>query len=105
LTPECPIQADTKEVHETLYHFHKPKDEAEANLWMRRALVTYNNGHHRAEPHSRVEDWLKNLPPSGVRAMCSWERFCAFARVSIGLETGLIRNLGAGSRSVSGVSR
>src|SRR3546814_8180641 len=24
-----------KEVHEMLYHFHKPKDEAEANLWMR----------------------------------------------------------------------
>jgi hypothetical protein len=69
-----------KEVHETLYHFHKPKDEAEANLWMRRALVTYNNGDHRAEPHSRVEDWLNHLPPSGVRAMCSWERFCAFAR-------------------------
>jgi hypothetical protein len=61
-----------KEVHETLYHFHKPKDEAEANQWMRRALVTYNNGDHRAEPHSRVEDWLKHLPPNGVRAMCSW---------------------------------
>jgi hypothetical protein len=42
--------------------------------------VTYNNGDHRAEPHSRVEDWLKHLPPNGVRAMCSWERFCAFAR-------------------------
>ena len=69
-----------KEVHETLYHFHKPKDEAEANLWLRRALVTYNNGDHRSEPHSRVEDWLKHLPPSGVRVMCSWERFCAFAR-------------------------
>ena len=69
-----------KDVHETLYHFHKPKDEAEANLWMRRALVTYNNGDHRSEPHSRIEDWLKHLPASGVRAMCSWERFCAFAR-------------------------
>ena len=60
-----------KEVHETLYHFHKPKDEAEANLWMRRALVTYNNNDHRAEPHSRIEDWLKHLPQSGVRAMVS----------------------------------
>jgi len=30
-------------VHETLYHFHKPKDEAEANLWLRRALVTFGN--------------------------------------------------------------
>jgi hypothetical protein len=47
---------------------------------MRRALVTYNNGDHRSEPHSRVEDWLKHLPANGVRAMCSWERFCAFAR-------------------------
>lgn len=35
---------------------------------------------HRSEPHSRLEDWLANLPPSGVRAMCSWERFCTFAR-------------------------
>lgn len=69
-----------KEVHETLYHFHKPRDEEEANLWLRRALVTYNNGDHRAEPHSRIEDWLRHLPASGVRAMCSWERFCAFAR-------------------------
>lgn len=69
-----------KEVHETLYHFHKPRDEAEANLWLRRALVTYNNAAHRSEPHSRVEDWLKHLPADGVRAMCSWERFCAFAR-------------------------
>jgi hypothetical protein len=69
-----------KEAHETLYHFHEPKDEAEANLWLRRFLVTYNNQKHRSEPHSRIEDWLKNLPPAGVRAMCSWERFCAFAR-------------------------
>ena len=69
-----------KEVHETLYHFHKPTDEAEANLWMRRALVTYNNGDHRSEPHARVEDWLRHLPATGVREMCSWERFCAFAR-------------------------
>ncbi len=69
-----------KEVHETLFHFHKPSDEAEANLWFRRALVTYNNGDHHSEPHSRIEDWLKHLPANGVRAMCSWERFCAFAR-------------------------
>lgn len=69
-----------KEVHETLYHFHKPKDEEEANLWLRRALVTYNNADHRSEPHARIEHWLRHLPPEGVRAMCSWERFCAFAR-------------------------
>ena len=69
-----------KEAHETLYHFHEPKDEAEANLWLRRYLINYNSQKHRSEPHSRVEDWLENLPPNGVRAMCSWERFCAFAR-------------------------
>lgn len=63
-----------------LYHFHKPKDEEEANLWLRRALVTYNNGEHRTGSHARIEDWLRHLPPDGVRAMCSWERFCAFAR-------------------------
>jgi hypothetical protein len=27
-----------------------------------------------------MEDWLENLPESGVRAVCSWERFCTFAR-------------------------
>ena len=47
---------------------------------MRRALVTYNNGDHRSEPHAGIEHWLRHLPGEGVRAMCSWERFCAFAR-------------------------
>lgn len=69
-----------KVAHETLYHFHAPADEAEANLWFRRFLVPYNNGRHRSEEHSRIEDWLTHLPAGGVRAMCSWERFCAFAR-------------------------
>lgn len=48
-----------KEVHETLYHFHKPKDEDEANLLFRRALVTYNNGENRKESHARIFD---NVP-------------------------------------------
>src|SRR3546814_8925850 len=39
-----------------------------------------NNGDHRSEPHARIEHWLRHLPGDGVRAMCSWERFCAFAR-------------------------
>ena len=69
-----------KEAHETLYHFHAPQNEAEANLWLRRYLVSYNNQKQRKEPHSRLEDWLKNLPAAGVRAMCDWDRFCAFAR-------------------------
>ena len=38
-------------------------------------LARYNAMQHRCEPHSRVKDWLENLPPSGVRAICSWELF------------------------------
>ena len=69
-----------KEAHETLYHFHKPETEAEANAWLARFIDRYNAQPHRREPHSRIEDWAKNLPASGLRQMCSWERFCAFAR-------------------------
>lgn len=69
-----------KEAHETLYHFHEPETEAEANLWLRNFINKYNDKPHRREPHSRIEDWVANLPDSGLREMCSWERFCAFAR-------------------------
>jgi hypothetical protein len=69
-----------KEAHETLYHFHEPETEAEANLWLARFIVTYNGGDHRTEPHARIDDWLAHLPADGVRQMCAWERFCAFAR-------------------------
>ncbi len=69
-----------KEAHETLYHFHEPETEAEANLWLARFIITYNGGDHRTEPHSRIDDWLAHLPANGVRQMCAWERFCAFAR-------------------------
>ena len=69
-----------KEAHETLYHFHKPETEAEANAWLARAISQYNAQPHRREPHSRIEDWVRNLPSEGLRQMCSWERFCAFAR-------------------------
>jgi len=69
-----------KEVHETLYHFQKPRDEAEANAWLQNFLIRYNAMDHRSELHSRTEDWLQNLPAGGIRAMCSWERFCTFAR-------------------------
>jgi hypothetical protein len=64
----------------TLYHFHEPKYEDEANAWLVNFLLRYNDLQHRSEPHSRMEDWLENLPSSGVRALCSWERFCTFAR-------------------------
>ncbi len=69
-----------KDMHETLYHFHKPQTEEEGNAWLLNYLVRYNEMPHRAESHSRREDWEKNLPPSGIREMCSWERFCTFAR-------------------------
>ena len=69
-----------KEAHETLYHFHTPRDEAEANLWLRRYLARYNAQPHRSEPRSRAEDWTASLPSEGVRAMCAWDRFRAFAR-------------------------
>ncbi len=69
-----------KEAHETLYHFHQPETEAEANQWLHQYLLNYNDQPHRSEPHSRLEDWLQNIPKNGLRAMCSWERFCTFAR-------------------------
>lgn len=76
---ERPLRT-VKELHETLYHFQKPRDEAEANAWLQNFLVRYNAMDHRSEPYSRAEDWLQNLPAGGIRAMCSWERFCTFAR-------------------------
>ena len=69
-----------KEAHETLYHFHQPETEEEANRWLARFVQTYNQRGHRLEPHSRIEDWLANLPAAGIKAMCAWERFCTFAR-------------------------
>jgi len=69
-----------KEMHETLFHFHKPETESEANTWLLRFMVRYNGMQHRTEPHSRLEDWLQNLPEEGLRSMCDWERFCTFAR-------------------------
>jgi hypothetical protein len=69
-----------KEMHETLFHFHKPETEREANDWLLRFLVRYNGMQHRSEAHSRLEDWLANLPEEGLCTMCDWERFCTFAR-------------------------
>ena len=69
-----------KEAHETLYHFHAPQTAAEANAWLFNYLLRYNDSPHRSASHSRMEDWVQHLPPEGLREMCSWERFCAFAR-------------------------
>lgn len=69
-----------KEAHETLYHFHQPASEAQANEWLWRYLLRYNDQQHRAEAHSRREDWLAHIPADGIREMCAWEQFCRFAR-------------------------
>lgn len=69
-----------KEAHETLYHFHKPETEQQANAWLLRYLLHYNEQPHRSQTHSRKEDWLTNMPPEGIRDMCNWEQFCRFAR-------------------------
>lgn len=70
----------TKEVHETLYHFHKPKNVDEANEWLQNYVLRYNEKPHRFEPHSRIDDWINNFASSGIQDMCSWKRFCTFAR-------------------------
>ncbi len=67
-------------MHETLYHLKEPETEKEANVGLMQFLHYYNSQPHRNEPHSRMEDWLANLPPENIRQMCSWERFCTFAR-------------------------
>ena len=69
-----------KEAHETLYHFHKPDTEAQANEWLFRYLLRYNAQQHRSQPHARLADWLAHLPAEGLREMCTWEQFCRFAR-------------------------
>lgn len=43
-----------KEAHETLYHFHQPETEAEANLWLHKYLLHYNHQSHRELPHSQA---------------------------------------------------
>ncbi len=40
-------------------------------------------------PMAGSRAWLRHLPTDGVRAMCSWERFCAFAREPVTLLWGL----------------
>lgn len=69
-----------KEAHEVLYHLREPKNEQEANERLFDYLKTYNDHPHRQEAHSRMEDWCDHLPANGVRKMCSWQRYCTFAR-------------------------
>lgn len=69
-----------KEMHETLYHFHKPETEAQANEWLMHYLLRYNDQPHRSKTSSRIEDWLTLLPGDGLREMCAWDEFRRFAR-------------------------
>jgi hypothetical protein len=70
-----------KETLEVLYHKVKPQNLEEANQILHHHLYTfYNTRDHRSEKHTRIEDWLKNLPPNGFKQMCSWEKFSSFAR-------------------------
>lgn len=69
-----------KEAHETLYHFHQPETEQQANEWLWNYLIRYNSQPHRSEQHSRLEDWQANLPQNGLRDMCTWDQYCRFAR-------------------------
>jgi hypothetical protein len=77
-----------KEAHEVYFHFIKPETEEEANKGLRQYLQRYNERAHRTEDHSRLDDWLQNLPPQGFKQMCTWERFCAFAREPEGRTVG-----------------
>ncbi len=56
-----------KEMHETLYHLHEPESITEANTWLMQFLLHYNKQSHRRESHSRIEDWMKNVSPEGIR--------------------------------------
>jgi hypothetical protein len=69
-----------KDTLEILYHFHRPDSLIEANEWLRQYLKRYNDMPHRSENHSRLKDWLTHVPPGGFKKMCTWERFCTFAR-------------------------
>lgn len=78
---KCERQLRTiKDAQEILYHFHKPDSEAEANMWMVHYVQCQNQREHRSEEHSCFEDWKCNLPPGGLKEICSWERYCTFAR-------------------------
>ena len=70
----------SKESLETLYHLHPPQNLLEANEWLHHYLEHYNQEKHRAEDHSRLEDWKKNLPKEGFSAMCDWEHFSILVR-------------------------
>ena len=69
-----------KEAHEPLDHCHTPATAVQATAWRRRARRRSNAPPHRSPPPSRLAAWLANLPPEGLRALCTWEPCCRFGR-------------------------
>ena len=69
-----------KEAHETLYHFHTPQNEAEANLWLRQLSGSLQRPAAPVGSTFPGGRLASNLPPAGYRAMCAWDRFRTFAR-------------------------
>ena len=69
-----------KEAHETLYHFHKPDTEEQANAWLCRYLLRYNEQQHRSRPmHAWPTGWP--ISPRKACARCvPGEQFCRLAR-------------------------
>jgi hypothetical protein len=53
---------------ETLYHFHEPQGETEANAWLINFLTRYNSMQHREEPHEVDVAGDGLLPKWGGRA-------------------------------------
>jgi len=69
-----------KNSHESLYQFHLPNNLEEANQWLQQFLLRYNEMPHRSGRSSRIQDWIENLPSEGFQEICTWERYCCFAR-------------------------
>jgi hypothetical protein len=61
--------------------------------------LRYNDQSHRSEKHSRLDDWLANLPADGVRDMCPWKQFCRFARESERRKVGVGARIAIGGTS------
>jgi hypothetical protein len=51
------------EMHETLYHFHAPETELEANAWLLNFLLRYN---HMCSGSTTVDVWLANSGRFGL---------------------------------------
>jgi hypothetical protein len=70
-------------IHRTRHYWSIPqyrREKAQANEWLLRDLLRYNEQQHRSQSPSRMADWLAHLPAEGLREMCTWEQFCRFAR-------------------------